>query len=37
MFPYIATIVIVIVSTQKNRKEDQPPANLSVPYFREER
>jgi simple sugar transport system permease protein len=37
MFPYLATIVIVIVSTQKNRKEDQPPANLSVPYFREER
>jgi len=37
MFPYAATIVIVIVSTHKNRKEDLPPANLSVPYFREER
>ena len=37
MLPYIATIIIVIVSTYRNRKEDQPPANLSVPYFREER
>jgi len=37
MFPYVATIAIVIVSTHKNRKEDLPPANLSVPYFREER
>ena len=37
MFPYAATIIIVIVSTHKNRKEDLPPANLSTPYFREER
>ena len=37
MLPYIATILIVIVSTYRNRKEDKPPANLSIPYFREER
>lgn len=37
MAPYVATIIIVILSTRKNRKEDLPPANLSVPYFREER
>jgi len=37
MFPYAATILIVILSTHKNRKEDLPPANLSIPYFREER
>lgn len=37
MVPYIATILIVIVSTHKNRKEDMGPANLTVPYFREER
>ena len=37
MFPYAATIVIVIVSTHKNRKEDLPPKDLSVPYFREDR
>lgn len=37
MIPYIATIVIVIISTHKNRKEDLPPADLGNPYFREER
>lgn len=37
MVPYIATILIVIISTHKNRKEDMGPANLTVPYFREER
>ena len=37
MVPYIATIVIVILSTHKNKKEDQPPQGLSVSYFREDR
>ncbi|MDR1412588.1 MAG: ABC transporter permease [Actinomycetes bacterium] len=37
LFPYLACIVIVVISTHKNRREDLPPANLSVPYFREER
>jgi simple sugar transport system permease protein len=37
MLPYAATILIVIVSTMRNRKEDQPPANLSTGYFREDR
>lgn len=37
MIPYIATILIVIISTHKNRKEDLPPQDLGNPYFREER
>jgi len=37
MIPYMATILIVIISTHKNRKEDLPPADLGNPYFREER
>lgn len=37
MLPYAATIVIVIVSTRKNKKEDLPPADLGNAYFREER
>lgn len=37
MLPYIVTILIVIVSTRKNRKEDRSPGDLSNPYFREER
>ncbi len=37
MLPYAATIIIVIISTRKNKKEDMPPADLGNPYFREER
>ncbi len=37
MVPYAATIIIVILSTRKNKKEDMGPADLSIPYFREER
>lgn len=37
MLPYAATIIIVIISTRKNKKEDLPPADLTNPYFREER
>lgn len=37
MLPYIVTILIVIISTRKNRKEDMPPGDLSNPYFREDR
>ena len=37
MVPYIATILIVILSTHKNRKEDMGPADLGNAYFREER
>ena len=37
MIPYVATILIVIFSTYKKRKESQPPADLGNNYFREER
>jgi len=37
MIPYIATIVIVVFSTYKKKKESQPPADLNNNYFREER
>lgn len=37
MIPYIATILIVIVSTMRNRKEGLPPGDLGNAYFREER
>ena len=37
MIPYAATIVIVILSTHKNRKEDMAPADIGNAYFREER
>jgi len=37
MIPYIATIVIVVFSTYKKKKESQPPADLNNNYFREDR
>jgi simple sugar transport system permease protein len=37
MIPYVATIVVVILSTRKNKPENKPPGDLSVNYFREER
>lgn len=37
MLPYLVTIVVLIISSMRNKKENQPPAGLGVPYFREER
>lgn len=37
MLPYLATIFVLILTSRKNRPEDQPPASLGLPYFREER
>lgn len=37
MVPYLATIFIVILSTRKNGRGNLGPANLSRPYFREDR
>jgi len=37
MIPYMATILIVIISTMRNRKEGLPPGDLGNAYFREER
>ncbi len=37
MFPYLATIVVIILSATRNSKEKQPPKGLGVAYFREER
>lgn len=37
MLPYIVTIVVLIFTSIRNKKENQPPASLGLPYFREER
>ena len=37
MLPYAVTILVLIISSLKKKKEDQPPASLGLPYFREER
>lgn len=37
MLPYIVTIVVLIAISLRNKKENQPPADLGNTYFREER
>lgn len=37
MLPYAVTIIILIVTSIRNKKENQPPASLGMSYFREER
>ncbi len=37
MLPYVVTIVILISTSLMKKKENQPPASLGLPYFREER
>lgn len=37
MIPYLVTLFVLITVSLRRKKEDQPPASLGVPYFREER
>lgn len=37
MLPYIVTIVVLIITSIRNKKENQPPASLGQSYFREDR
>ena len=37
MLPYIVTIIVLIITGMRNKRENQPPESLGLPYFREER
>lgn len=37
MLPYVMTIIVLIITSIRDKKENQPPAALGLPYFREER
>ncbi len=37
MLPYIVTIVVLIATSMRKKRENQPPAHLGLSYFREER
>lgn len=37
MLPYVVTILVLIIISMKNRKENQPPQSLGLNYFREDR
>ena len=37
MLPYVVTIVVLVISSMRNKRENQPPESLGQSYFREER
>ena len=37
MIPYIVTMIVLVVTSMRRKRENQPPASLGLPYFREER
>lgn len=37
ILPYVVTIVVLVIISMRNKKENQPPESLGLSYFREER
>ncbi len=37
MLPYVVTAIVLIITSIADKKENQPPAQLGINYFREER
>lgn len=37
MLPYLVTIVVLVITSLRKKRENQPPASLGQAYFREER
>ncbi len=37
VLPYVVTILVLIITSRRNKLENQPPASLGEAYFREER
>ena len=37
MLPYLVTMIVLIVTSIRNKRENQPPTGLGINYYREER
>ena len=37
MLPYVVTIIVLIITSMRNKRENQPPESLGIAYFREDR
>ena len=37
MLPYLVTIFVLVLTSMRNKRDNQPPESLGVPYFREDR
>ena len=37
MLPYLVTIIVLVITSMRRKREHQPPEALGLPYFREDR
>lgn len=37
MIPYVVTLIVLVITSIRSKRESQPPASLGLAYFREER
>ena len=37
MLPYVVTIIVLVFTSMRKKRETQPPQSLGLSYFREER
>ena len=37
MLPYVVTIIVLVITSMRSKRENHPPDSLGLPYFREER
>lgn len=37
MIPYVVTLIVLVITSIRNKRENQPPASLGLSFFREER
>lgn len=37
MLPYVFTVLVLVISSMRNKRENQPPTSLGLSYFREDR
>ncbi len=37
MIPYVVTLIVLVITSMRNKRENQPPASLGLSYFREDR
>lgn len=37
MIPYVVTLLVLVITSMQKKRENQPPASLGLPFFREER
>lgn len=37
MLPYVVTLIVLVATSMRRKRENQPPAHLGLAYFREER